>query len=651
MLALSETLQQHRVESRQMFEDMLQRLNALSPQQPPLQPRRETIKREIQAALAKAVGAMLEDVEVSLARESELEDLLVVNACVVLQARCFGQGADASLDQGALCDVVVSAVRGITGGGCISGEVMSASIPGNVAHDAGHKVHELSPAFEDDRFSLGSDEPSATDGHSATSPSRPIGQQIASSASEQHMDEVGNTPNFTKKGGSNSMVKGSNSVVKGISRRNSGLHARVDYRCRLMTMLDKLVKNIYFEVTFLFLILVNTVIMAAEAEYDGYVVARDLGLGGPSEGWQEMTFIFETLEFLFGCIFIVEVVLKILVFRKKFFQSYWCDFDLIVVILWIVEKCAAAKQMPTLVLRISRLIRALRLVRLTKTMWFADTLSLMVVALKASLSATVWSILLIFTISMCSALLMTHVARGFILGDVSLATDTSHVWSPSFASPEERREQLYLHFGTFWRSFLTVLELTVGNWVPVTRMVQECMNEWLAVAILMYQMLMGFAFLKVVQGVFLHETFRVAKSDNELMIRDAMRDRARFKHQMEGLLSDVDEDRSGYISKDEFHELFGHERVGYFLGALGLDVADKANLWRLVMEEIHEDERSSEVSVEDLAKVIGRIRGHGRSIDLVTVLHKLEHVEKHMEIWSGAEQSPAVSKERSRDPP
>jgi len=424
----------------------------------------------------------------------------------------------------------------------------------------------------------------------------------------------------------------SKGLVKNISRKNSGMSHRMDHRWRCLNVLDKMVKNIYFEVAFLFLILFNTVVMAAEAEYEGYVVAHEMGLGGPSEGWDKLPVIFETLEIVFGGVFIVEVALKMTVYRKRFFASYWCVFDLLVVVLWVVEKCAAAKQMPTLVLRISRLVRALRLVRLTKTMWFADTLSLMVVALKASLSATVWSILLIFTISMCSALLMTNVARSFILGNIPLAADTSHVWSPSLIGDEERREQLWLHFGTFWRSFLTVLEVTVGNWVPVTRMVQECMNEWLAVAILMYQMLMGFAFLKVVQGVFLHETFRVAKSDNELMIRDAMRDRARFKHQMEDLLSDVDEDGSGMISKDEFRELFGHERVGFFLGALGLDVADKENLWRLVMEDIGQNIEAPEVSVEDLAKVIGRIRGYGRSIDLVTVLHKLDHVEEHLGI-------------------
>jgi hypothetical protein len=394
--------------------------------------------------------------------------------------------------------------------------------------------------------------------------------------------------------------------------------------------LHRIVTSPSFEVFFLALILINAVVMAAEAEYHGHVLAEKLSIGRSMDAWWPHAIaVFNTTELVFGGLFVLEVCLKMVVFKLRFFRRPWAVFDFLVINLWLMEKLLAEQEMPTMLLRGSRLIRAFRLVRLTKAIAFADTLNLMIVAIKASMSASVWSLLLLCTISLASSLTLLVLARPFIEGETALQTDTPRIWLGE-QSQQELRVMLYLYFGTSWRSFLTILELTIGNWVPVIRLVQECMGEWYACLLVGYMLLMGFAFIKVVQGVFLHETFRVAKSDQELMIRDRMRETSRFGQQMTNLLNEIDTDQSGMISKEEFDELFGDERVKLFLGALELDVSNRDRIWSILLEDIGQDDSSDEVAVQDLVKGIGKIRGHGRSVDVVDLVHNLTKLRDHL---------------------
>ncbi|CAK0866450.1 unnamed protein product [Prorocentrum cordatum] len=191
---------------------------------------------------------------------------------------------------------------------------------------------------------------------------------------------------------------------------------------------------------------------------------------------------------------------------------------------------------------------------------------------------------------------------------------------------EGNREDMFIYFGTFWRSFLSVIELTIGNWVPITRDLQELISPWLAFLVVIYRLIMEIAILKVVTGVFLHETFRVAKSDSELMIRGKMREDKLFKNKMASLFTEIDTDGNGKLSKDEFDNTFKHPRASLYLGALGLNYKDTEELWRLVVQEVGRSPEDSEVSTSDLERVIGKIRGEGRSIDVVMILQQVHHL-------------------------
>merc|ERR1719198_2777809 len=76
--------------------------------------------------------------------------------------------------------------------------------------------------------------------------------------------------------------------------------------------------------------------------------------------------------------------------------------------------------------------------------------------------------------------------------------------------PADVREEAFKLFGTFCRSILSMFELTLGNWVPITRFLCEKASEWFTFFLLVYHCIVAFAVVTVIRGIFLHETFQVA---------------------------------------------------------------------------------------------------------------------------------------------
>jgi hypothetical protein len=285
-----------------------------------------------------------------------------------------------------------------------------------------------------------------------------------------------------------------------------------------------------------------------------------------------------------------------------------------IVFMWILEQATSGLPLPAFVLRLVRLIKTLRLLRLTRSVEFADTLNLMVVAMRAGMSATVWSLCLVSMITTLVALCLNYGFKQYV---ENTAVDAA------------RREEVFEYFGTFWRSLVTVAELTFGNWVPVTRLLQEYLGGWLAAILLAYRLIMDFAVLKVVAGVFLHETFKVAKTDSELMIRGTLRERKLFKDKITELFAEIDNNHDGTLSRAEFMHVFDHPRASLYLGALGLEYGDAEALWSMVLTEVDGDgKEKSDITIPELEHCLKRIRGASRSLDVIMALQKIDRLSQ-----------------------
>merc|ERR1711862_266990 len=73
---------------------------------------------------------------------------------------------------------------------------------------------------------------------------------------------------------------------------------------------------------------------------------------------------------------------------------------------------------------------------------------------------------------------------------------------------------------------------------------------------LSYQSCMCFAVLNVIRAIFLHETFKVAGTDDDLMIMQKQRQIREQTDKIERFFYEADATRDGYISYDEFLNVF-----------------------------------------------------------------------------------------------
>merc|ERR1711983_67735 len=84
--------------------------------------------------------------------------------------------------------------------------------------------------------------------------------------------------------------------------------------------------------------------------------------------------------------------------------------------------------------------------------------------------------------------------------------------------PEDKRLEVFKFYGTFARAMLTMFEITLGNWMPPCRALVENVHELYMLFSLAHKLVIGFSVVSVITGVFIQETFKVATTDDRIMV-------------------------------------------------------------------------------------------------------------------------------------
>merc|ERR1712137_801958 len=99
--------------------------------------------------------------------------------------------------------------------------------------------------------------------------------------------------------------------------------------------------------------------------------------------------------------------------------------------------------------------------------------------------------------------------------------------------------------------------------------------------LLLYRFVIGFSMVKVVAGVFLHETFKVAAQDDNLMVVQKHRQTSKMKKKMIDFLAQTDMSGDQKIQKDEFMDILENKWIRTWLASMDLEVADGDILFEL----------------------------------------------------------------------
>merc|ERR1712187_117605 len=165
------------------------------------------------------------------------------------------------------------------------------------------------------------------------------------------------------------------------------------------------------------------------------------------------------------------------------------------------------------------------------------------------------------------------------------------------------------------------------GWIPVTRFLMEEVSEWYGALFLIYRCLVGFAVMKVITGIFMHETFKVASQDDELMVLQKERQAKKHVQKMMQLMHHGDDSGDDKLSFSEFKDITTDPRVSTWLSAMEFDIRDPELVFSLI-----DDSDDGTITAQELIAGVSRLKGPARSMDLATLTHEHRRIVEMIEI-------------------
>lgn len=285
------------------------------------------------------------------------------------------------------------------------------------------------------------------------------------------------------------------------------------------------------------------------------------------EFWQDLCLV---LEHVFTVIFLIEMVCKLYVLRRAYWQDNWNRLDALLVLLavadlWILdpimnsgdgEKEASLQQFSVLrILRVMRLVRMIRFLRAFKELW------VIVKSILDAFRTMLWtSLLLILTLYVCAIFCV------YAIGEQEYPGGTREDPAGWMGVREFNSFQC---FGTLPRAMYTLFcVMLLTEWMEIGRALLEY-QPMMIFFFLGYIVFTTFGVMNVIIGVIVDNTMTAAKEverDHEMWERQH---KVGILSRIQELIFALDADASGEISMDELKEGLESDTVSDLLSQVG----------------------------------------------------------------------------------
>jgi len=228
----------------------------------------------------------------------------------------------------------------------------------------------------------------------------------------------------------------------------------------------------------------------------------------------------------------------------------------------------------------------------------------------SSYTTMFWSMLLILVVNCIGGMIISILVLGYMQN--------------SSVSLESRRD-VFMYYGTFSRTLVTMFEVLFANWSPACRVLTENVSEWFGLFFVVYRCLVGFAVLNVVRAVFIQQTMKIAHQDDVVMMDVKENARKSYGKKLKVLFQELDDSNDGTINWDEFQSLLDDPQLRTFMSALDIELHDLQELWEML------DDGDGQITQQEFISGATRMKGPAKGIDMVSLLQKTTKLEQTVE--------------------
>ncbi|CAE7442092.1 Cacna1s, partial [Symbiodinium microadriaticum] len=275
---------------------------------------------------------------------------------------------------------------------------------------------------------------------------------------------------------------------------------------------------------------------------------------------------FFIVDHVFNAIFVLEIAWRLYMHKLSFLCDVFGVFDVLVVVatsidVYVLQPFDAGYAQNFAVGRLTRIFRLMRIFRVLRVMRFAKNLQqlrLLGDVLSKCLSPLMWALLVLGIIMVGTGVLMSQLLVEHVL-------DTT--------ADEENRRWVYNYYGNAIKATYSVFEATFsGSWPLLARPLIHEVSEWFCLFWIAYQVVIGFAVMRVIGALFLNETIRAANSDGEAEVLRKMKEKEAFSQKVYQFFTAADASGDGRLSYEELEAALQEPGVEAWLKALELEI-------------------------------------------------------------------------------
>jgi hypothetical protein len=255
----------------------------------------------------------------------------------------------------------------------------------------------------------------------------------------------------------------------------------------------------------------------------------------------------------------------------------------------------------------SKLMRLFRLLRILRAIHIFDILHLMVMACLSSLMVVFWSVMLLVLVIVVASLCVSQFLQPYL-------EDTAH--------PLSERIEVFEQWGTFSRSMEIMFEVTLGNWGPPCRILQDNVSDWWIVFFIGYKCIIGFCVVQVITSVFIQQTFKCLSKDEDRMLVEKQKQMDAHLQKLLHVFELIDISGDGFLSLEEVEMCLLNKTVQTWFAALGVDITEASRLFSVI------DDGDGLISPEEFLHGVKLCGTPAKSIDCQMLMREIRHLSR-----------------------